>query len=439
MKIILKIKKNRNRPCHQNILTFVNRGGSDINMDRLKEVLNNLIVNNLIRNNGKEGRESFCVIDEQIDEQNNDSDDDIEERSLDVSNEDNIDDNLMEDININENSVISDSLKSYINDKFYETLINKIKSEVKIAVDSEFYKKTVLSRNPQLNELNTVNINADNCVNYNNTNDVLLKTLNSEIKFLRDEVSSKDSIIRLLINERDKSNICENVLNKETSYNKLNDKESKNKTSVNKSCNKIYGKGDKKVINGEDGNINQREGVSQFETVKSKKRTTKKRSTTVIGDSILKDIKPFKMRQSLKNQRIYIKSFPGSTIDCMKDYIKPSLKYDPDAIIIHIGTNDLRTEKEPTQIADEIINLALAVKTDENEVSISAILPRNVELDDKGKMVNDVLKIKCSKYAIGFMSNSNFIPNLHLNSSGLHLNFKGTTTLAKNLLDHINL
>ena len=202
-------------------------------------------MNNLIRNNGKEGRESFCVIDEQIDEQNNDSDDDIEERSL-VSNEDNIDDNLMEDININENSVISDSLKSYTNDKFYETLINKIKSEVKIAVDSELYKKTVLSRNPQLNELNTVSINADNCVNYNTTNDVLLKTLNSEIKFLRDEVSSKDSIIRLLINERDKSNICENVLNKETRYNKLNDKESKNKTSVNKSCNKIYGKGDKK-------------------------------------------------------------------------------------------------------------------------------------------------------------------------------------------------
>ena len=124
VKIILKIKKNRNRPCHQNIL-----GRFDINMDRLKEVLNNLIVNNLIRNNGKEGRESFCVIDEQIDEQNNDSDDDIEERSLDVSNEDNIDDNLTEDININENSVISDSLKSYINDKFYETLINKIKSE----------------------------------------------------------------------------------------------------------------------------------------------------------------------------------------------------------------------------------------------------------------------------------------------------------------------
>ena len=108
--------------------------------------------------------------------------------------------------------MISESLKSYINDKFYETLINKIKSEVKIAVYTEFNKKTLLSRNLQLNELNTISVNADNHVTYNNTNDVLINTLNSEIKFLRDEISSKDTIIRLLINDRDKSNTCENVI-----------------------------------------------------------------------------------------------------------------------------------------------------------------------------------------------------------------------------------
>ena len=148
------------------------------------------------------------------------------------SNEEKIEDILTEDGGSNENNIISGSLKSYINDKFYETLINKIKSEIKIAVDTEFNKKTLLSRNQQLNELNTISVNADNHVTYNNTNDVLINTLNSEIKFLRDEVSSKDTIIRLLINDRDKSNTCENViLNKETSYNKLNDKVSKNKIS----------------------------------------------------------------------------------------------------------------------------------------------------------------------------------------------------------------
>ena len=248
VKIILKIKKNRNRPCYQNILTLVNRGGIDINMDSLKEILNNMIENGLLRNNGKEGRESFCV----IDEQNNDSADVMEERSLeDGSNEENTEDILTEYGGSNENNIISESLKSYINDKFYETLINKVKSKVKIAVDTKFNKKTLLSRNHELNELNIISVNADNHVTYNNTNDVLINTLNSEIKFLRDEVSSKDTIIRLLINDRDKSNTCENViLNKETSYNKVNDKVSKYTTSVNKdTCKKKYGNAEKGVIN----------------------------------------------------------------------------------------------------------------------------------------------------------------------------------------------
>ena len=94
VKIILKIKKNRNRPCYQNILTLVNRDGIDINMDNLKEMLHNMIENGLLRNNGKEGRESFFV----IDEQDNDSDDVMEERSLeDCSNKENIEDILTED------------------------------------------------------------------------------------------------------------------------------------------------------------------------------------------------------------------------------------------------------------------------------------------------------------------------------------------------------
>ena len=193
------------------------------------------------------------------------------------------------------------------------------------------------------------------------------------------------------------------------------------------------------------GNINGQNEASKinehkdFETVKAKKGGTKKRSTTVIGDSLLKDIKPFKMRKALPNERIYVKSFPGSTIECMKDYIKPSLKYDPEQILIHIGTNDLRREKEPNEIAEEIIQLALNIKSDENDVSISAILPRNDELNEKGMLVNDVLKVKCSEYNIGFMNNDNFKANVHLNNSGIHLNFKGNAMLAKNILSHIKL
>ena len=53
----------------------------------------------------------------------------------------------------------------------------------------------------------------------------------------------------------------------------------------------------------------------------------------------MKDIKPFKMKKVISsNDKIDIKSFPGTKIDCMKDYTKPSLKYHPDLLILHMGT-----------------------------------------------------------------------------------------------------
>ena len=48
---------------------------------------------------------------------------------------------------------------------------------------------------------------------------------------------------------------------------------------------------------------------------------TLKKSITIVGDSVVKDIKSFKLRKSLEN-----KSFPGATTEDMDYYIKPSLK-----------------------------------------------------------------------------------------------------------------
>ena len=54
-------------------------------------------------------------------------------------------------------------------------------------------------------------------------------------------------------------------------------------------------------------------------------------------------MKTFKMKQGMSKQdKMYIKSFPGATIQCMHDYIKRSLKFQPDTILLHCGTNDVR-------------------------------------------------------------------------------------------------
>ena len=73
----------------------------------------------------------------------------------------------------------------------------------------------------------------------------------------------------------------------------------------------------------------------------------KKRSVMILGDSIIKGIEGYKMKQAMRNSNtnVYVKSFPGATIDDMYSYEKPSLKHEPNTIIIHCGTNNLKEEK----------------------------------------------------------------------------------------------
>ena len=41
----------------------------------------------------------------------------------------------------------------------------------------------------------------------------------------------------------------------------------------------------------------------------------------------------------------------------MHDYVKLTQKQDPDTFILHIGTNNVSSKKDPLQIADDIIEL----------------------------------------------------------------------------------
>ena len=49
-----------------------------------------------------------------------------------------------------------------------------------------------------------------------------------------------------------------------------------------------------------------------------------------------------------KSNRITVKSFPGSKVDDMRDYVKPFLKANPDNLILHIGTNNLKSDDART-------------------------------------------------------------------------------------------
>ena len=78
----------------------------------------------------------------------------------------------------------------------------------------------------------------------------------------------------------------------------------------------------------------------------------------------------------------------------MKDYLKPSLRENPDHFVLRVGTNDLDSDRSPDLIAKSIVDVAPSLKTDKHDVTISDIT-RNERFMAKANEVNKCLTELC--------------------------------------------
>ena len=67
-----------------------------------------------------------------------------------------------------------------------------------------------------------------------------------------------------------------------------------------------------------------------------------------------------------KKNKVVVKYFRRAKTKDMECYIIPALEQNPDAIIIHSGTNDLKRNSSPEETAKDIINLTTSCKTETN-------------------------------------------------------------------------
>ena len=91
---------------------------------------------------------------------------------------------------------------------------------------------------------------------------------------------------------------------------------------------------------------------------------------------MVKDVKQWSLQKSTPNSKVYSKTFPCACTSDMHDYVKPLMKQEPHLAIIDTGTNDLRFNKSPSEIATEIMQLGTSLKSSENELGISSIIKR---------------------------------------------------------------
>ena len=178
--------------------------------------------------------------------------------------------------------------------------------------------------------------------------------------------------------------------------------------------------------------------IAGYENYEKKERNYEKSTTCILGDSILKNIQGWKLSQSINNkQNVIVKSFSGATVNCMKAYVKPSLDKHPDKIILHVGTNDLKTALSPENIANGIVELALSINEKNICPIISGLIPHADQYDSKRSLVNEFLQRLCSVRNICFIDHCNIDKNLHLNKSMIHLNKLGSKVVLKNYSKHL--
>ena len=358
-------------------------------MEKVKTSIDNLISREIIMDKGKEGNESFVLVDITSDG----------EKVL--SESEKVVNNTQAGF---EHETSFTALHEFIDERFYSTLINRIKSEVQIAVNELINNDLIVKRSNDKNEPVSKG---------NKSSQDLITVLMDEVKFLRNELTSKDKIIEIMVKD-----LCTG--------------------NVKSSVNGIDPELNHGVENaGQHNNGDVRTGM---ETKKEEIHIKKKRTIAILGDSMLKDIDQHKVSQGLGNkEKVYVKSFSGATIDHMKSYIIPTKEYNNDLIVLHCGTNDLRSGKTSHDIARGIIDIAMDMKTDNNDVMVSAILPRRDSLNAKGMEVNSHLKNLCDDNNIHFIDNINVKSKYHLNGSGLHLNIDGTYIVGSNFVNALKL
>ena len=131
---------------------------------------------------------------------------------------------------------------------------------------------------------------------------------------------------------------------------------------------------------------------------RSSRNMHKKRNNDVyiVGDSKLNGLDERKMKKC--NGNVKVRAHPGATVTDMLDYLKPISRKQPSHLILHAGTNDIKSQT-PVEIFGnfERVKDMIANESPETRLVISSLILRNdnIELNSKIRSLNESLRKFC--------------------------------------------
>ena len=128
----------------------------------------------------------------------------------------------------------------------------------------------------------------------------------------------------------------------------------------------------------------------------------------IVGDSIVKNIEPYKMKKNTKYVTT-VKSIPGAATEGMNHHVKGFMvDFAPNIVLLHCGANDLKKDLTPQKIAQNILKLAEeASDGGKRDVLVSGIISRGDDYHAKVQKVNEFLSEIRTRKNVKYIDNGN--------------------------------
>ena len=126
--------------------------------------------------------------------------------------------------------------------------------------------------------------------------------------------------------------------------------------------------------------------------------------------------------------KVVTKHFSGATTNDMKFYIQPMISINPEYILLYRLTSNLRQDNGAVKIEKKVM------KSDNNNILVTEIVPQCDKLDAKATDGNIHLKNEFNKRNIRFIDNTNINPRYNCKKSGIYLSKSGTNKVIEKIL-----
>ena len=122
-----------------------------------------------------------------------------------------------------------------------------------------------------------------------------------------------------------------------------------------------------------------------------------KETVFILEDNIENKLSDFLLTRKLNHKcLVKIQPFSSVKVRCMHDHLKPTAQeFNLDFSILHYRTNDLNSERKPSQINRSITKLVLSLKSQDNKKCI--FLNISSKLNNKACEVNSCLFYMCAE------------------------------------------